>query len=380
MCENRWCYSIGIRFNVYQIEKGVVNSLYGFSFYLNDDVDQFCDSYLSSMREVGFSGIFTSLHIPEEDASKYRQRLADLGVLARKYHFTLMVDVSSGALAKAGFNKNPIMELLAMGITGLRMDDGFSMETVAEFSHQLQIGLNASTITEEEIKQLHEFAANFSNLSAWHNYYPRPETGLEREWFARKNQWLKDNGLKVQAFISGDDEKRGPLKVGLPTLEEHRHRLPLAAALDLQQLGVDFVYIGDPSLSKRSQSQFQAWVKNKRILVFCENIKEIYRDIVLNVHHNRPDVARDVVRSREARGRVTNCVLPLQSLERKLGSITIDNYFYGRYMGELQLCKVDLPMDSRVNVIGNIVQKDLSLLPFIGANIEFELIEEEVKQ
>ena len=36
------------------------------------------------------------------------------------------------------------------------------------------------------------------------------------------------------------------------------------------------------------------------------------------------------------------------------GSITLDNDGYGRYSGEVQLVRSDLPADSRVNVVGQV--------------------------
>lgn len=170
--------------------------------------------------------MFTSLHIPEEDASQYRKRLAALGKMAQENQLDFMMDISGGATEKVGFSLDCLSELVDLGITGLRMDDGFSMEAIATCSHQLQVGLNASTITAEELAELRRLAANFQHLSAWHNYYPRPETGLDRQWFLEKNHWLKQEGLTVQAFIAGDDVKRGPLEAGLPTLEEYRYRSP----------------------------------------------------------------------------------------------------------------------------------------------------------
>ena len=48
-------------------------------------------------------------------------------------------------------------------------------------------------------------------------------------------------------------------------------------------------------------------------------------------------------------------------IERKIGSLTIDNYKYARYSGEIQITKRDYGKDERVNVIGN-VKDDYRLL------------------
>ena len=99
-----------------------------------------------------------------------------------------MVDISGNALEKAGFSINRLKELKDLGVTGLRMDYHISNETIAKVSQELTVSLNASTITPKDIDELKEHKANFSKLEAWHNYYPRPETGLSREGFLKKNE------------------------------------------------------------------------------------------------------------------------------------------------------------------------------------------------
>jgi hypothetical protein len=42
--------------------------------------------------------------------------------------------------------------------------------------------------------------------------------------------------------------------------------------------------------------------------------------------------------------------------------ITMDNDGYGRYRGEIQICRRDLEADERVNVIGHVSSEDLPLL------------------
>ena len=100
-----------------------------------------------------------------------------------------MVDISGQALEKAGFSIDRVEELQELGVTGLRMDYHISNETIAQVSQKMTVSLNASTIRQEDIDELKEYKANFNQLEAWHNYYPRPETGLSRESFLRKNDF-----------------------------------------------------------------------------------------------------------------------------------------------------------------------------------------------
>ncbi|MEV3432373.1 DUF871 domain-containing protein, partial [Paenibacillus larvae] len=60
--------------------------------------------------------------------------------------------------------------------------------------------------------------------------------------------------------------------------------------------------------------------------------------------------------------------------KRTIGTITVDNSEYFRYMGETQILKRDLPEDSRVNIVGNVQDEYIALLDFIkaGTRIKFE--------
>jgi Uncharacterized conserved protein len=60
---------------------------------------------------------------------------------------------------------------------------------------------------------------------------------------------------------------------------------------------------------------------------------------------------------------------------RKVGSITLDNSLSGRYQGELQLIKYQLPADASVNVIGRIIDSDVKLLDYCEANQAIQLVD-----
>lgn len=346
----------------------------GFSVFMGEELTKDTLQYIQEMAALGFGGIFTSMHIPEDDPKAYRQRLLDLGAAAKAQGLELMVDVSGEALERAGFDRKDPAELLAGGVTGLRMDYHISNADIAALSRKMKIALNASTLTDQDIQELQEFQADFDQLEAWHNYYPRPETGLDRQWLLAKNRWLRGAGFTVQAFVPGDDTLRGPLYQGLPTLEEHRGGNPLAAALDLlRNVETDLVYIGDGGLSLRSRRQFQTWLQEQTIVMAAEVLAEESFALVAGDHINRQDEARDVIRSGEARFKKISEIKAEKTLQRDPGSITIDNQLYQRYMGEIQICKVPLAADEKVNVAGKIIATDLDLVSQIKAGDKFRI-------
>lgn len=336
----------------------------GFSCYLNDSATEQQAAYLKQMQQAGFTGVFTSLQLSEAKPEIIRQRLDQLVANCHQLGLTIMADVSAASLQRLGIALHDGKAIQALGLDGLRIDDGIDMTTVAVLSHTMAIALNASTLSACMIDQLANAKANLRHIEAWHNFYSRPETGLDPAWFAQKNKWLHALGFKTMAFISGDAQQRGPLFAGLPTLEAHRGLLPLAAYLELRQLAIDHVYVGDPQLSPRSIAAFQAYVHDQVLLIQVQTDDERLLHLTW---HSRPDIAQKVVRLAEARlEHIFATPQPAQTDPRPRGSITLDNSAYGRYAGELQLTRCDLPADPRVNVIGKIEPSNLPLLDQIG--------------
>ena len=336
----------------------------GFSCYLNDSATEQQAAYLKQMQQAGFTGVFTSLQLSEAKPEIIRQRLDQLVANCHQLGLTIMADVSAASLQRLGIALHDGKAIQALGLDGLRIDDGIDMTTVAALSHTMAIALNASTLSACMIDQLANAKANLRHIEAWLNFYPRPETGLDPAWFAQKNKWLHALGFKTMAFISGDAQQRGPLFAGLPTLEAHRGLLPLAAYLELRQLAIDHVYVGDPQLSPRSIAAFQSYVHDQVLLIQVQTDDERLLHLTW---HSRPDIAQKVVRLAEARlEHIFATPQPAQTDPRPRGSITLDNSAYGRYAGELQLTRCDLPADPRVNVIGKIEPSNLPLLDQIG--------------
>ena len=349
----------------------------GISVYLNDTNSEKQEAYIRKMRAAGFRGIFTSLHIPEEDPEQHAGRLRALGKLAATYGMELTADISPASLGHLGLTFRTADRLLDWGVTGLRVDYGISEVETAALSQRMTVVLNASTLTGESLRRLKNYGLRLSAAEAWHNFYPRPETGLGLEDFRERNRWLKSEGLKVMAFVPGDGERRGPLFKGLPTLEDHRERTSFSAYLDLLNSGcTDHIYIGDPSLSERSLEQFSSHAEGVYLIHAVPAFPDAADALPVPEHTNRQDAARDVIRSAESRlygNAGKQPVEPANTAARPAGSVTIDNYRYGRYEGELQITKRDLPGDEKVNVIGRVIGDDLPVLRHVKGGDAFRI-------
>jgi len=331
---------------------------------------------------------FTSLHIPEETGVDYHLDIQKLLAKCREGNLQLIVDVGPETLEKLGVKK--IDELEDMGITHVRLDYGFSAEETVQISEKFHVVFNASTISEKDIMSWKKTGADFTRFAACHNYYPKQFTALSVEKVKEINLRLKYLGFTTMAFVPGNLEMRGPLYEGLPTVEAHRERKEevLLNMLELFYEGCcDVVLIGDVDVEEKEWKAVGClscdYVELKAdIIPKYEFVKEL-------IHHDRPDSSQYVIRSQESRN-YSQEILPDTVRQetaggddresgsaitaRKMGSISISNKKYLRYMGELEIARMDLPEEERVNVIGQVTKTDEKYLPYIRNGLGFKLI------
>ncbi|RKD32252.1 DUF871 domain-containing protein [Thermohalobacter berrensis] len=358
----------------------------GISIYLG--LDYGLDENLKLIEKAykkGFKRIFTSLHIPEANYKRFLKEFNEIVKTSNKYNMEIIADISPRTFKYLGCDANDLKLLKEKGIYGIRTDFGFTEKEIASFSRNdygLKIEINASTITEDFIKKLEGFGANFNNILASHNYYPRPNTGLSKKTLLEKNNILRKYEIEIGAFIPSQNNPRAPIYEGLPTLEEHRNLRADICAKHLFVLGIDSVIFGDGIPSDKELKLVGGIDKdilNLRIKLL--NPTDMEKKILSLEHTNRIDEARDVIRSTVGRNIVTDIekFYPHDNLERNFGYVTIDNKKYKRYCGELQIPKKELPPDERVNVVGEIVEEEKFLINYIKGNTKFKFTVEEEK-
>lgn len=341
----------------------------GYSLYLSTFAAQ-CPA-LRGQAGTG-APVFLSLHISEEfddtfcaRAGKTCHALADMG-------FRIIADVSVKTVTQ--FDCADLTELAEkLRLWALRIDYGFSRQEIEAMAEKMPIVLNASTTTAEDAAAI---AAKGNPVMAMHNFYPRPETGLDEDYLRETTENLRQAGLKVLAFIPGDAQKRGPVYEGLPTLEAHRKVLPSTAFADLVlNYGMEEIFVGDPGLSEKETQRIHRFCREGVLSIPCE-IHENWHHLYDQVFTCRVDSPKWLVRFLESRiyscqGEMTE---PYNCAERNVGSLTIDNIRYGRYSGEIMLIRSDLPADDRVNVIGQVPENARLLLSLIGRGMKFTLV------
>ncbi len=325
---------------------------------------------LRSLAREG-SMVFTSLHIAEEFGPDYARKAAELCRDLADAGYSVMADVSKRTLEV--FGRRDAVELAAeLRLHALRLDYGFTEEETVEIGKRMPLCLNASTLSGEAAGRI---ARSVSRLYCMHNYYPRPETGLDRESFDRMNRALAAAGAEILAFIPGEGELRGPLHRGLPTLEDHRDAAPYAAFADLSlRHGVAGIFVGDGPIGAEEAARIDRFIESG-IIELPVRFSPRHRNLEGRTFTVRPDTPAALLRLQESREYATagRAIEPENTAERKAGSVTMDNSGYLRYSGEMQVLKRDFPADSNVNVIGKLEERYRLLLDNIapGGRIRF---------
>lgn len=350
---------------------------YGFSVYFGlDNSKEENRKLLEDAHNLGFTRIFTSLHIPEANYEVLKKEVREFYALAKEYDMDIISDISPNTFRFLDLEDMDLKGLKDMGVKTIRIDFGYSEEHIAQMSkneYGMKIQLNASTITEEFFEKLDRYSPDYHNIDALHNFYPRVGTGISEKCMVQKNTLLKKRGIKACAFVQSKHRKRSPLKDGLPTLEDHRNKEVKEAANHLFALGNSTVFIGDSLPSIKELQDLVAL--NPEVIELDIQLKtkdEVVVRLLKEVYSARTDEARDAIRASESRLILKEDVIyPFHTIEKQYGDITIDNKDYFRYMGELQILLSDQKKDDRTNVVASILQKDHYLLKYIHGGKKF---------
>lgn len=341
-------------------------------------LDNLLEENLKLMELASTNGIkrlFTSFNIPETNKENFKRDLKIILTIAQNNDMEVISDISPKTLKILDIDTNDLKSLRDIGISTIRLDDGYSPEEIANLSRNTEnigIELNASAITKNVLENLEKHKADFSKIDALHNFYPRKNTGLSEEFFMEKNNLLKSYGIKVGAFISSEGKKRGPIFEGLVTLEAHRDIDSFLAARHLAALGVDSVFISE-SLPLCEEIENLSQIESNEVIlkINLHTENDIVKNLLKNKFTARADEAQDVIRAKAGRLLVKENIFAENTIERVIGSITLDNELYKRYMGELQIIKRNLPKDDRVNVVAEISQNEIFLIKYISPERKF---------
>lgn len=298
---------------------------------------------------AGATLAFTSLHIPEDSPAGAREAAAAIVSAATDCGLAVVADVSPNTARLLG--DEPWAFLRSVGVARVRIDFGFPNAAIRSIASVLPIALNASTLGHDDLEPFADL-----DVELVHNFYPREWTGLALSTVAASAATARSFGWRLGAFIAGDSVRRAPLGEGLPTVEAHRNAAPLQQTLELAEVGVDDVYVGDPALSARSWSRLGTFVRDELFVLDGTAAPGVHPAVLAALavpDRERPDAAEAMIRLEHSRERFTDLPLPEAGGQpRPAGSVTVQLPSAGRYRGEVAVTLRDLPADDRVAVLG----------------------------
>ena len=310
--------------------------------------------------------IFISLHIEEEFSPSYVTKTIEMCRWLTENQFYIIADVSPVSLKR--FKVKDLKQLVELlKIDNLRLDFGFDSINSVELQEDVDLTFNASTLLDTSEVQ--------AGAYYMHNFYPRPETGLDKSYLNSLNAAIKSNGGHSLAFMSGDLEKRGPIQEGLPSIEDHRYLPPYVQFLDLiKNHQCDSVFVGDGLISEKQLELILSYIEDEliQVPVVLNHGYEAIKNRDYSVRIDSPEKLVRVQKSRQINWE-SFLTQPQNTKVRNKGCITMDNNKYGRYTGELQILNRDLPAHEKVNVVGQVKEEYLGLLDCLNRRDRFTL-------
>jgi hypothetical protein len=318
-----------------------------FSIYPTDP-KEVIDSVVSACRLGRSKMLFTSLHIPESENLK--SYVEFLGRLNKDEGLTFCADISPLVFEKLDIKIDELSKLQKFGIEFLRIDFGFTISQIKQIKAQMPIAINASCVTAEMVDEI-----GCQNLIAWHNYYPRPETGLALKFFINQNKIFQARSIPIYAFVPGEIYFRKPLQVGLPTLESHRGKNAyvnfLHLALNFGDVKIVYAEGGIlPNHIKWISEYEQNGIINVPVDAVDEGVCKFFKEREFMTRIEETDFSWRLDNTRSSEYPFTN----ISSPSRKKASLQIDNQKYPRYQGQLHIIKKDLPKDIAMTHIADI--------------------------
>ncbi len=361
----------------------------GTSFYVGIPQSTTCSARdsIAMAADVGIRYFFTSLQMPEADIPGSLPELREIGHLVEDRKLHVMADVHPIVFRRVGGSIRDLGPIRELGIQALRLDAGFAVEeihTLCETAEQLgmSIVLNASPIRPEDLDYYERLGISLEGRVASHNYYPRFGTGLSEAYLDREAALLHARGVVIMGFVASQSCHRFMTYEGLPTLERHRTSPVGRAARETLARGwLDQVYIGDQT-DDLEELRDLARVAEDPHVVLRVRIDPMAREPEKSIAFGRvhTQLAQEFALVYRARGDRQRDTIPLiqpqaSPASRPRGTVTIDNVFYPRFAGELQIAREDLPPDVRTNIVGRVVDEDMELLTALGPRARFALVD-----
>lgn len=356
---------------------------------LKDETREKIKKYFSLAKRYHVNQVFTSIHLPELTLEEQGTFLMEIAKIIQDLKMSCIADIGGNFIKELLENQGMMEDLKKCEIDYFRLDCGYDFNQISELYHQLKpkgFIINASMVRQSQIDEhldfFHELDPNIT-IKACHNFYVRDESGLDRDFALSQSKMFEEKGVPVYYCVPSFDHPRGPLHLGLPTIEEHRKMAFENILLDLMNTyRAQGILFADEWLSESKFKQIDSVINKKIVDIPVElydSCSEEEKQIVCGSHVFRYDSNELFLRSRSSRemAEFAKEIAPNHCIERKKGDITIDNENYLRYSGELQVVMKDATCDKRVNVVAHIKnEEDLQKFGSFREGITYRFIVE----
>lgn len=341
-------------------------------------------AYIDQAAKLGFKRVFTCFLSAEGSPDEIKARYAELCGYAHDKGLEVIIDVAPSVFDRLGISYTDLKFFHDIHVSGIRLDEGFDGQKEAMMTlnpYGLKIEVNASQLN-CYVDNILSYCADPDKIIACHNFYPQKYTGLGLKLFNQCNDKVKQNRLKVAAFVTSQNPQSfgpWPLNEGLCTLEMHRD-LPLELqARHLFASGMDDVIISNCFPTDEEMEQLGKINPGILTLKMHElvELSEVEKEIAYHFdHHVRGDMSDYMARSTFPRITYAKADIPAKNCTEQLrrGDVVILNNNYGRYKGELHIILQDMPNEGNKNHIGHINENEMFMLDFITPWKPFALI------
>lgn len=367
--------------------------------YPNHITEEYKGKVKESVRrafEHHFDEIFTTIHLPEYTLEEQMECFFMIAKEAKQYGLEVTADIGGAYITEILSDEEKLAYLKKIPVDFIRLDYGYAEDQVRTLYEQLEIRgfvFNASIYSKREVDEIMSFFQSIAEkieIRACHNFYIRKDSGVDSEYALHQDSYLAEYQVPIYYCVPSYSNPRGPLHLGLCTLEKHRNKCIRNILTDLYlNYNLSAFMMADEWLNEEEYEEVEETLNiltmelPKEVVIdvqFFDNISKEEKDIVLKSHTFRNDSPEQFLRSQSSRQMAEfGCQIEENhTTVREEGVITIDNKLHKRYSGELQVVTKEACRDEKVNVVAKLVHlKDLSKLLRFREGISYRFKEVE---
>src|SRR5699024_2350209 len=151
--------------------------------------------------------VFTNLLSVKNDDEAVFQKFKSVVRVARENNMIVIADINHKVFKDLNLTPKDLSFFKSLGVSGIRVDGGFSAQEIAQMSYneehmfvELTISVSA-TFIEDVLSN----KSNLNQLIGCHNFYPQTYTGISYNRLITTSESYKKNAIKAAAFVTSQE-------------------------------------------------------------------------------------------------------------------------------------------------------------------------------